>query len=131
MNIFRITAIAVALLAGLCGAAPSYASTDDPTVGDTVVYTFYSDVPGGNGLTWFNADGDISQLESANLPRVASNGRYWGTESFTSRSTYQPVVGSIQTGGYFAGCTVSVDGTVIGTKTATGRFAIASCSSDD
>ncbi len=131
MNTTRIAAGLAALLAAVCAAAPAHASVDEPTAGDRITYTFFSDVPDNQSLTWFDANDDIAQNTSPHLPERDASGRYWGTVTFVSQSTYQSVVGSIQTDGYLAGCTAIVNGTVIGTKTATGRYAVASCSAVD
>lgn len=105
------------------------ASVSSPTVGDVVRYEFVSDVAYNESTTWFDADSEIAQYTETHLPRYnPKNGHYWGTQSFTSRSTYQSTVASIQTSGYFAQCFVFVNGTQTGEDHATGKYAVATCS---
>ncbi|QHN19498.1 hypothetical protein [Gordonia amarae] len=50
-----------------------------------------------------------------------------GTQSFTSRSTYQLTGAAIQTDGYYAECRVFVNNVEVSWDSATGRYAVAVC----
>lgn len=133
MSVSLRTALATSLagaavVASTVTAGSAAADTELPTVGDQIQYTFYSDVKTNESAVWFDADNDTQSLSRANLPARSKDGRTWsGRVSFTSRSTYQMTGASIQTGGYFAACRVSVNGTVVAEDSATGRYAMAVC----
>ncbi|NMO04292.1 hypothetical protein HH308_24025 [Gordonia sp. TBRC 11910] len=119
-----VSALAIALSApGL-----ATASVAEPTSGDTVTYEFVSDVPDNQGSNWYDADNDMSTFSNTHLPKYnAKNGHYWGTQSFTSRSTYQLTAASIQTSGYYAQCFVSINGVQVSENHASGKYAMAVC----
>lgn len=78
--------------------------------------------------TWYNADDDLSQFSNTHLPKYNPKIRhYWGTQSFTSRSTYQLTATSIQTNGYYAQCFVSVNGVQVSENHSYGKYAVAVC----
>ncbi|HMS75940.1 hypothetical protein [Gordonia sp. (in: high G+C Gram-positive bacteria)] len=125
-----ITAAAAANVA--IGVGTAVASTEDPTAGDRVRYVFISDVANNMSSNWFNADNDQSSLTTTHLPTYGKYTRsgsklYSGTQSFTSRSTYQLTAAAIQTDGYYAECRVFVNGVQKSVNSATGRYALAVC----
>lgn len=116
---------ATALTAGL--AAGGGAASALPGTGDVVEYWFYSD-SAAVSITYFDADNDI-QNRDVRLPNFdRTEGWYTGWMKFTSRSTYQSAVATIQTNGKFAACAVRINGKSNGMKSASGRYAVASCS---
>ncbi|MGC4935942.1 hypothetical protein ACLQ3C_19930 [Gordonia sp. DT30] len=124
----RIIPALVALFLVFAGAGIASASTDDPTTGDTISYAFYSDTSVNVSVVYFDADGELQTIENAKLSKYDSTeGWYYGTVTFTSRSTYQPVAASIQTNGKFAACSTRVNGESSGLVSATGRYTVASC----
>ncbi|MFZ2239283.1 MAG: hypothetical protein WAV90_07025 [Gordonia amarae] len=126
-----ITAAAAANIA--VGVGTAVASSDDPTVGDHVRYVFISDVADNMSSNWFNADNDQSSLDTTHLPaygtytRTSGTKLYSGTQSFTSRSTYQLTGAAIQTDGYYAECRVFVNNVEVSRDSATGRYTVAVC----
>ncbi|WOC13587.1 hypothetical protein [Gordonia sp. MP11Mi] len=125
----RLCIAATAATAALVpAAANASASPSDPTVGDAVAYYFYSDHQVNESLTYFDADNDIQTMESPKLPsHSGEEGWYSGSLTLTSRSTYQLASSSIQTSGYRAACRVYVNGTLVASDSATGRYAVAAC----
>lgn len=125
----RLAVAAVAATAVLApSAAAASASSSEPTAGDTVRYMYYSDYQYNESITYFDADNDIQTMENPKLPSYSSEkGWYSGSLTVTSRSTYQLASSSIQTSGYRAACRVYVNGTLISSDSATGRYAVAVC----
>lgn len=121
-----VAASAVAL-GVVAGGGVAQASSSDPTAGDFVEYVFYSDVKYNGSSTWYDADNDQSSFDNTTMPKVNSSGHWYGTQRFTSRSTYQMVAASIQTDGYYAACQVYVNGVLVGTDSARGHYAMAVC----
>ncbi|MCF8570926.1 hypothetical protein L5G32_11680 [Gordonia sp. HY002] len=126
------TRLAVAAVAVAAVLAPSVAvasaSSSEPTAGDTVRYTFYSDVQNNESTNWFDGDNDMDSFETTRLSGYSrSTTKWFGSKSVVSRSTYQLTGSSFQTSGYYAGCAIYVNGTLVSSDSATGRYAVAVC----
>ena len=122
-------AISVAVAAIYGAAAPAVASPSSPEAGDRIVYTFCADSSRAGTTNWFDADNDQRSFETTNLPTYMSEARWCGSQSFTSRSSFQ-MTGSLIQGGensYFVSCAISVNGTRTASESATGKYAVASC----
>jgi len=119
-----IAAIGAGIAAPLIIAAPANAAT----AGDTVIYTWCSDVPDNSTSTWYDADNDIAQFENTHLPTYfAADGRFCGHQTVVSASTYQLTASSLQTDGLYSACTIRVNGELVASNAATGRYAISEC----
>ncbi|GAB25334.1 hypothetical protein GOPIP_079_00230 [Gordonia polyisoprenivorans NBRC 16320 = JCM 10675] len=124
----RLITILGALALTFAGAGAATADTNDPTVGDTITYAFYSDSQVNASITYFDADSQLQTIENAKLSTYdRTEGWYYGSITFTSRSTYQLVAASIQTNGKLAGCATRINGESSGLKTATGQYTVATC----
>lgn len=125
----RLTVAAVAAAAALVPtAAVATASPSEPTAGDRVRYILYSDVQHNESANWFDADNDMDSFEQTRLPSYSRSSSKWsGTLNVVSRSTYQLTGSSFQTSGYYAGCAIYVNGTLVASDSATGRYAVAVC----
>jgi hypothetical protein len=120
------TLIAAAATAALAG--PAAATPDNPTTGDRIVYVFISDVADNESSNWFDANNEITSFTNTHLPSWDADAAKWkGVQRVTSRSTYQAANSAFQTSGYYAGCEVWVNDTLVSRDWATGRFAVASC----
>lgn len=123
-----LAATLIASAATLALAGPAAATPDDPTTGDHIVYVFVSDVADNESSNWFNADNEITSFTNTHLPTWdADTSRWKGVQRVTAESTYQAANSAFQTSGYYAGCEVWVNDTLVSRDWATGRFAVASC----
>lgn len=104
------------------------ADSSNPTVGDSIVYAWWSDVSDNESSHWFDGDNDIASFTSTHLPTWKPRWQqYTGVQRVTSRSTTQLVGSSFQTGGYYAECFITVNGVQVAHDVATGRYAVAVC----
>ncbi len=68
-------------------------------------------------ITYFDADSQLQTIENAKLSTYdRTEGWYYGSITFTSRSTYQLVAASIQTNGKLAGCATRINGESSGSR---------------
>lgn len=121
-KIITATAIAAAAVLGALVACdtPAFAA------GEQIVYQFCSDTREVSTLNWFDADNDQVSRSNLLLSRREA-GRWCGSVSLTSRSTYQLVGSAIQTEGTYASCSIAIDGVLKDSQYATGRYAVAVC----
>lgn len=123
-----ITLAAATTLGTIAGVGTAGADSSSPTIGDSIEYYFYSDVQVNEYVTWFNANNDMDDMTNPKLPRHSKkNDVYWAANRVTARSTYQLTGSSFQTSGYYASCSVYVNGVKTSTDTAYGHYAVAVC----
>ena len=95
--------------------------------GEQITYQFCSDTREVSTVNWFDADNDQVSRSNLVLSRREA-GRWCGSVSLTSRSTYQLTGSAIQTEGTYAYCGIAINGTIADSDYSTGRYAVAACS---
>ncbi|MFT4124879.1 MAG: hypothetical protein QM662_01460 [Gordonia sp. (in: high G+C Gram-positive bacteria)] len=126
----------VALAPGVATASPS-----EPTTGDTIRYEFISNHQINDSIYWYDAWGDGRRFPEEVDRKVRFNSSYrnsdgdrmWiASQTVTARSTHQ-LVGSYISADYesasqnYVACKTYVNGTLVASKYATGKYATAYC----